>query len=109
MTDQPTFLYFVDTTPAETFEEYHERNPHVWVLFRRFTLEAIASGRSRIGAKMIAERIRWETFIRASNGDDFKINNNFTAYYARRFMAEYPEHEGIFQTRASKADVELAA
>jgi hypothetical protein len=106
---EPDLFSFTAPASQSDFEQYHERNPQVWAMFRRFTLEAIRAGRTRIGAKMIAERIRWETFIGPAEGDDFKINNNFTAFYARRFMAEHPEHAGIFQTRASRADQEIAA
>ncbi len=97
---------FSFATPAERsdFDEYHERNPQVWAMFKRFTFEAILSGRSRIGAKMIAERIRWETFLRPAEGDEFKINNNYVAFYARKFMCEFPEHDSVFQTRTSQAD-----
>lgn len=103
----PDLFSFATPQEQSEFDQYHQRNPQVWQMFRRFTLEAIGAGRNRIGAKMIAERIRWETFVGDRSGD-FRINNNFPAYYARKFMAEYPEHKGVFQTRASKADLEIA-
>lgn len=108
MSCEPDLFSFATPASRSEFEAYHERNPKVWELFKRFTLQAIRAGRQRIGAKMIAERIRWETFVGDRDGE-FRINNNFPAYYARKFMSEFPEHEGIFQTRASRADQEIAA
>jgi len=84
------------------FDEYDEANPQVYRMFRHFTLEAIAAGRTRLGAKMVCERIRWDTMVGGSGA--FTINNNFTAYYARKFEAEYPDHAGFFAQRKSKAD-----
>lgn len=99
----PDLFAGLEPASVTAFEDYHARNPQVWAMFRRFTLQAIEAGRERIGAKMIAERIRWETFV-GDHAGEFRINNNFPAYYARKFMAEFPQHEGIFQTRASRAD-----
>ena len=31
----------------------------------------------------------------------FKLNNNFTAHYARLLMAQEPDLEGFFETRES--------
>jgi len=73
-----------------------------WDLFEQFTFEALNAGRRRIGAKMIAERIRWETMLRKSG--EYKFNNNLTAEYARRFMAKYPQFDGIFETRERRAE-----
>ena len=80
-------------------EAYIADNPKAWALFVKFTQEAIAAGRKTIGAKMIAERIRWETMLR-KNGD-YKFNNNYTAGMARRFMEQYPQHDGLFVTRGA--------
>lgn len=86
--------------------EYHENNPQIYEMFKRFALEKIRNGASHLGSKMIMERIRWESPVMA-NGDPFKVNNRMTPFYARLFMKEFPEHEGIFATRKAKADVEV--
>ena len=38
-----------------------------------------------------------------TTGDDFKINNDFTAHYARLLMREHPALEGFFETREIRA------
>jgi hypothetical protein len=82
--------------------EYARANRHLWDLFCRFTFDAIRAGRKRIGAKMIAERIRWETQVLGDG--KFKFNNNYTAGFARMFMERYPEHDGVFATRGAASD-----
>lgn len=85
------------------FEQYDKANPQVWDAFIRFTKEAIASGHERLSAKLVVERIRWETLIDSRSDDGFKICNNHSAYYARKFHKVFPEHEGFFRTRAVSA------
>ena len=87
----------------EDFQEFHKNNPQVYELFRRFTFQAIDAGRKDFGAKAVMERIRWSTMVETS-GDTYKLNNNYTAFYARMLMDSHPEHEGLFKTRRSKAD-----
>lgn len=82
----------------ERFLKFHKANPRVYQLFEMFTLQVIQSGRKQYGAKAIFERVRWESTI-ISRGDDFKLNNNYTAYYARLYMEAHPEHAGFFETR----------
>ena len=85
------------------FEAFHKENPQVYELFRRFTFQAIDAGRKDFGAKAVMERIRWSSMVESS-GEIYKLNNNYTAFYARMFMDRHPLHEGLFHTRRSKAD-----
>lgn len=84
------------------FWEYHAQNPKVYDLFDRFTKYAIQRGRTRFSVSVIVERIRWETTIETA-GDDFKINNNHRAYYARLWMRNNPQYQGFFATREVRA------
>jgi len=84
------------------YEEYDRKNPQIYEMFRRFTLEAVRLGRKRFSAEAVINRIRWETMVRGD--DEFKINNNIKPYYSRKFMNEFPECEGFFQLRKSKVD-----
>ena len=77
-------------------EAWLTRHPEVYTSFRAFTLEAINRGVNRLGAKAVAERVRWETMV--SGGADFRVNNNAVAAMARKFMAEYPQYP-VFTTR----------
>ena len=83
--------------------EWHKKNPKVFELFCTYTYELINAGHTHYSAKGIWERIRWHTHG-DTKGDDFKLQNNHTAYYARYFMHLYPEHKGFFRTREVKED-----
>lgn len=88
-------------TERQRWLDWHAANPHVYELFRRFTFEAIDRGHRKLSAWLIVNRIRWETTVE-TNGGDFKISNNFIAYYARLFMDEHPEYRGFFRTKPLK-------
>lgn len=94
----------VDELTAEKFLDYHERNPGIWKAFERYALQAARSGK-RIGAKAVAERVRWEEVVENKGSEDFKFGNSFVAYYARIFMIKYRSHSGygdFFETRTTK-------
>ncbi len=82
-------------------QAYHEKHPEVWMLFVQFTLELIARGFKHYSAQHgIFARIRWETDKPDVNGlSEFKVNNNYSPFYARRFHLTYPQYAGFFRLR----------
>lgn len=80
---------------------WHKKNPQVWVLFQKFTFEAIRSGRTNYSHWAVVSRIRWETDI-ITKGNAFKISNDFIGYYARYFIHSYPEHKDFFVIKPLK-------
>lgn len=93
---------------AAKFAEFDQRHPEVWLLFKDFTFEMIGTGRKHYSADAIMHRVRWETDIAVRPGDEkdqYKINNNHIAFYARKFNKAYPQHEGFFRMRISEADM----
>lgn len=91
---------------AARFWAFHEENPHVYAELRRFALEAVGKGRRRLSINLLFERLRWFTEIE-TEGDAFKVNNTFRAWYARLLMRDEPRLAGMFETRKSDADDEL--
>lgn len=89
-------------TLAEKFEKFDYENPGVYDLFVRFANDVIRTGRQKISAALIVERIRWEVNIMTVSDDVFKLSNNHTAFYARKFMTDFPKHAGIFNIREQK-------
>ena len=79
------------------FKEFHLANPGVWALFKQFALTA-SDVTEHYSAKALIERIRWEMEIE-TNGDEVRINNNFTAYYARLFHVDQPRLGSFFRNR----------
>ena len=45
--------------------------------------------------------MRWETMIRKPK-EDFKIDDGWISHYARKFLEEYPNLEGFFETRVRR-------
>ena len=88
------------------FEVFHRDNPRVYEMFKQFTFRAINRGFKHLSADMVLHRIRWETYIETVDPDPggFKINNNYSAFYGRLFMREFPQYDGFFRTRESVAD-----
>ena len=78
---------------------FHSKYPIIWDLFVRFALEKINLGYTHYSVKAIFERIRWEMDAGGDGIISFKLNNNYPAFYSRRFMRMYPQHEGFFRTR----------
>ena len=83
----------------ERFEAFDAEHPEVWEMFERLTFDVIRAGRSRFSAKVVFGRMRWDTALRADDGNGWKLNDHFTAYYARKFMERHPAHDGFFETR----------
>jgi len=90
-------------TQKQRWWAWHKKNPHVYRLFERFTHEAIARGHKHLSAWLIVNRIRWETTV-VTRGGEFKISNDYIAYYARLFHALNPEYEGFFRTHKMKEE-----
>ena len=79
---------------------FSNKHPEVTELFVRFTTEIINRGFKNYSVSAVFERIRWETDQADVDGKStFKLNNNYRAWYARRFMEHNPEHAGFFRTR----------
>ena len=94
---------------AEQCMEFHLQQPEVWDLFVQFTQEMINKGFKHYSVKAIFERIRWEKDVGGDGVESFKLNNNYTALYARRFMKVYPEHDGFFRTREQTSEAKPAS
>lgn len=81
-------------------QAFHNEHPEVWRLFVTFTFEKINLGFKHYSSTGVFERIRWETDVPDVDGKStFKINNNYSAFYARRFMRVHSKYEGFFRLR----------
>jgi len=89
-------------TIEETFEMFHEYNPHVYDLLLDYALTVKRAGR-KVGMKAIFERLRWDYLVHTNSNSGFKLNNNYTSLYARKLMDNEPELEGFFETRERRS------
>lgn len=93
-------------TVEDKFKAFDAANPHVYVLFKQFALQALRSGVRKLSSKLIIERIRWETTVATTGagwsvtaGKPFLIDNRFTPWYARKFIADFPRAASMFELR----------
>ena len=83
----------------EQAAKWIEETPEAYRMFERFALEAFHAGQ-RFGAKALAERVRWECEILGRG--EFKINNNYTAYVARKLVLDHPELASMLRFRETR-------
>ncbi len=92
-----------ETKLEKEFREYDDKNPHVYVLVKKYTFEKETQGFKNYSSDAILHRVRWDAEVRTDEcPHGFKICNNHTAYYARKVMAEFPRLKGFFRTRRVK-------
>ena len=84
------------------FERYRQENPDLEEVLVRFAREVQAAGFKHYGMKGLFERARWHYHMEMGS-DGFKLNNSFTAPYARLLMEKYPDLAGFFETRERTA------
>lgn len=82
------------------FKAFHEAHPEVYDLFCKYALNLIRAGNTRYSADAILHVMRYNKVI--GKGDDgmYKINNNFSSRYARKFIKENPKYYGFFEFRS---------
>jgi hypothetical protein len=81
------------------FLAFHEQNPIVFSTLKNLALGWKFSGKTKLGIAMLYERARWELTLSLTSTDDFKLNNNHRAFYARLLMRSEPQLAGLFNTR----------
>jgi hypothetical protein len=78
----------------KNFKKYDTEHPAIWKLFVKFAMEAKYEKKFKhYSAKGIFELIRWHTG--AQGNDQYKINNNFHAHYARKFNENFKGCKGV--------------
>lgn len=92
-----------DIPAVKQFETFDSENPKVWELFEKYAKQLIDKGVNHWSADNILHKIRFETRLE-TNDPNYKINNNYSAFYARKFARIYPKHKDFFEFRKSKAD-----
>jgi len=79
------------------FQRFHSENPHVYVALERLAFKLRNKGVTRWGIKALWEVCRYELALNTSAPvSTFKLNNNYTACYARLLMERNPEDLGGF-------------
>lgn len=81
----------------DAFLAYHRANPHVLDAFVAVALAERQDGAEKLGAKAIAEMLRWRGRLATSDpGEGFRLPNAHVAFYARLAMHREPRLRGLF-------------
>ena len=80
----------VPYTTTAKFVVYHYDNPHIYAAFREVALRLL-KGTDHCSAKHIMEVVRAEK--------KYSILNDYTTYYGRTFVEEFPEYRDCFDFR----------
>lgn len=82
------------------FWEFHRDNPNVYIELRGMALGLHGRGYDHYGIKALCEVLRFNRVMETDIADDtFKINNNYSALYARLLMRHEPRLSEFFETR----------
>jgi hypothetical protein len=91
-----------DPRLVREFLAFHRENPHIYDLVCRFARTAQEAGFRCYGIAAIFERVRWHVTV--ERREEWKMNNNYRAFYARLWLHDHPDWPGFFETRRSCAD-----
>lgn len=91
-------------THAEKASQFHDLNPWIMDQFVRMALRLKNNGVRRFGMQALFETLRYQVAATRDPLSDFKLNNNYAAWYAREIMRRYPNLDGFFETRKSESD-----
>jgi len=108
MTGTEQFDLFDVPEKDRTLAEYDAANPHIWRGFVALAENRIHRGFKHYSARDILAVLRWNTQL--GGDDEFKINNNISSYFARKWlrMGLHPELPDFFELRrAPKAEREI--
>lgn len=103
----------MDKTPIEVaqahqdlftpeFLEFLPENTHVYEAFEREARRVIAKGFKHYSSKTIIEVLRHHSALQEV-GSAWKLNNDFTAYWARLYALLNPANADLFAFRVAKA------
>lgn len=100
----------------QDFLAFDAAHPEVYQLFDRFTRQLLRVSERRLGARVVWERIRWETYAMLARAKPKKgqkrgprtlLNDHFLPYYIRRWRRANPDLAHLFEVRKSLADWSL--
>jgi len=85
-----------------SFNRFHRENPQVYDMFKQYAQVLLDTGATKLSSKLIINRIRWEIYIETT-GSPYKINDAYTAWYARKFCRHFPQYKSYFEFRRIRA------
>ncbi|MER5813784.1 hypothetical protein [Streptomyces californicus] len=97
LTSRPSFRAGARPTITDRFTAFDSEHPYIYRALESLTAERLAQGATRIGLKAHFEDLRW----RLPAGT--RLNNDFTALYARKLIDDHPGWSTVFELRRRRA------
>ncbi|MER6531702.1 hypothetical protein [Streptomyces sp. NPDC001508] len=88
----------VRPTITEQFHAFDAAHPWVYRALEELIIQRLTAGAPRVGLKALFEALRW----RHPHGVT-GLNNNYTALYARRLLAEHPGWASAIEVRRRRS------
>lgn len=88
------------------FWSFHHANPRVYqklVLYARQWNRVHEHG----SINLLFERVRWDYVTDINSTDDFRLNNNHRAFYARLIEDREPDLRGFFRMRQQRRQASI--
>lgn len=85
------------TALDDQFDSFHRDHPQVYETMVRLARQAKDRGVTRIGAKALWERMRWDMWL--VTGTKPKLNNSLVSRYARLIADQEPDLADLFEFR----------
>jgi|SRR2546421_539806 len=85
-------------TISEQFHAFDAQHPWVYRDLEQLVIQRLSAGAKRVGMKALFEALRWR-HPHAVKG----LDNNYTALYARRLLAEHPEWTSAIEVRRRRS------
>ena len=79
------------------FRDFHHAHPIVYLRLRDLARAWKRHIGNQVGIATIYEQLRWQLAMEKT--EDYKLNNNYRALYARLLMENEPELRGLFNLR----------
>ena len=95
----PVFGSPTNSADEKIFLAYHAAHPWILQELLRLARRYKAEGRKRYGMKALFEELRLHRLSLGTEGEMFKLNNNYTSHYARLVMRVEPDLRGFFEVR----------
>lgn len=94
---------------TEEARAFHALNPQVYEELRALALAAVRRG-VKVGIRCCWETARYNRQLQTTPvpgskpTTDIKLNDHYTAFFARELMAREPELAGVFEVRGGSAN-----
>ena len=85
------------------FERFDKERPQVYREFKKYAEIYLKKGFTHCSADHLLHIVRFHLSMETSPNETFKINNNYTACYARKLMSEDERFKDFFETRQRKS------